>query len=63
MKVLKAKNEGEVLTKSAKIALKEIRYKIGDSTRKLSHSWQAKTRKGHESCLKCLKLEALKIAK
>ena len=38
MKVLKAKNEGEVLTKSAKIVLKEIRYKIGDSTRKLSHS-------------------------
>ena len=63
MRVLKARNEGEVLTKSAKIVLKEIRHKIGDSTRKLSHSWQAKTRNGHESCLKCLKFEAPEMAK
>ena len=41
MKVLKARNEGEyqnVLNKTGKIVLKEGRYKIGDSTRKFSHS-------------------------
>ena len=40
MKVLKARNEGEdqVLTKAGEIILEKARYKIGDSTRKLSHS-------------------------
>ena len=45
---MKARNEEEVLNKAAKIVLKKARYQIGDSTRKLSHSWQAKSRKGHE---------------
>ena len=51
-----ARNEGEVLTKSAKIVLKESRYKIGDSTTKLSHSYQAKTRKGHEKLFKMFEI-------
>ena len=37
-----------ILNKAAKIVLKKARYRIGDSTRKLSHNWQAKSRKGHE---------------
>ena len=41
MKVLKAGNEGEdqkAVTKAGEIVLEKARYKIGDSTRKLSHS-------------------------
>ena len=45
MKVLKARNN------AAKIVVKKARYKIGDSTRKLSNSQQAKSRKGYEKRL------------
>ena len=44
----KRRGRPEALNKAAKIVLKKARYQIGDSTRKLSHRWQAKSRKGHE---------------
>ena len=44
----KQRGRQKVLNKAATIVLKTARYKIGDSTRKLTHSYQAKSRKGHE---------------
>ena len=34
------------MKKAAKIVVKKARYKIGDSARKLSNSYQAKSRRG-----------------
>ena len=54
----------KVLNKAAKIVLKRLDTNKGDSTRKLSHSLQAKSRKGHEKLFKMFKkLEAPKMAK
>ena len=58
----KRRGRPKVLNKAAKIVLKKARYKIGDSTKKLSHSQQAKSRKGHEKLFKMLKLEAPEMA-
>ena len=46
----------KVLNKAAKMVLKKARDKIGDSTRKLSHSYQAKSKKGHEKLFKMFKI-------
>ena len=51
----KRRGRPKVLNKAAKIVVKKARYKIGDSTRKLSHSQPAKSRKGHENLLKMFK--------
>ena len=42
----KRRGRQKVLNKAAKIVLKKARCKIGDSSGKLSHSWQAKSRTG-----------------
>ena len=52
----------KVLNKAAKIVLKKARYKIGDSTRKLSHK-HAKSSTGSWKVNECLKLEAPEMAK
>ena len=51
-----------VLNKAAKIVLKKARYKIGESTRKLSHK-HAKSGTGSWKANECLKLEAPEMAK
>ena len=47
----KRRGRPNVLNNAAKIVVKKARYKIGDSTRKLSNSQQAKSRKGYEKRL------------
>ena len=42
----KRRGRRKVLNKAAKIVVKKARYKIGDSARKLSNSYQAKSRRG-----------------
>ena len=45
------------------MVLKKARYKIGDSTKKLSHSLRAKSREGHGKPFKMFKMFALEMAK
>ena len=56
----KRRRRPKVLNKAAKIALKKVRYKIGDSTRKLSYSYQAKSRKDHEKLFKMFKITKIR---
>ena len=58
----KRRGRPKVLNKAAKIVLKKARYKIGDSTRKLSHK-QAKSSTDSWKANECLKLEAPEMAK
>ena len=44
----KRRGRPKVLNKESKILLKKARYKMGDLTSKLSHSWQAKSTTGYE---------------
>ena len=44
----KRRGRPKVLNKACKIFLEKARYKMGDLTSKLSHSWQAKSTTGHE---------------
>ena len=48
------------LNKAAKIVFKNARYKTGDSTRKLSHSWQAKSRQDLEKLFKMFKITKIR---
>ena len=59
----KRRGRRKVLNKAAKMVLKKARYKIGDSTRKLSHSRQARSRKVHEKLLEVFEREAQEMAK
>ena len=53
-----------MLNKEAKIVLKKARYKIGESTRKLSHSLSKPSpERVMKKCLKCLNLMAPQMAK
>ena len=58
----KLRGRPKALNKAAKIVLKKARYKIGDSTRKLSHK-HAKSSTGSWRVNECLKLEAPEMAK
>ena len=58
----KRRGRPRVPNKAAKIVLKKARYKIGDSTRKLSHK-HAKSSTGSWKVNECLKLEAPEMAK
>ena len=52
------------MNEAAKIVLTKARYKIGDSTRKLSLTYFSKPNiRVVKSCSKCLKLEAPEMAK
>ena len=58
----KRRGRPRVPNKAAKIVLKKARYKIGDSTRKLSHK-QAKSSAGSWKANEYLKLEAPEMVK
>ena len=53
----------KALNKAAKIVLKKARYKIEDSTKKLTHIVSKPNKRVMKRCLKCLKLEAPETAK
>ena len=57
----KRRGRPKVLNKAAKIVVKKARYKIGDSTRKLSNSSKPSPERVMKS--ECLKLEAPEMAK
>ena len=59
----KRRGRQKVLNKAAKIVLKKARYKIEDSTKKLTHIVSKPNKRVMKRCLKCLKLEAPETAK
>ena len=51
----KLRGRPKALNNAAKIVLKKARYKIGDSTKKLTHIVSKPNKRVMKSCLKCLK--------